>query len=538
VRRPGRALVILLCLLVPTALAGSVAAAVLHGASSHRKPVDRKRPTITGVAQAGRNLRASKGRWVGASAFTYRWVRCNSHGTRCKTIGKGEGTKSKPVSYLIVGGDVGKTIRVTVTARNAHGKTSATSKPTAVIRRPRASTTPVSSGGGTSSTTTPTGTTPAATTPGTEQSYTSWLAWSGNITEAQIPWNAVTQVALFALSSTTSGSCTTNCTSLDTSLNSIDKMNVASWVSVVHQHGKLAIIAIGGSTDQDWKNACAANNIAGFTTSLVNYIVSNGFDGVDLDIESLSGSGSELTLWTNCVRSIAQAAHATLTKAGKTPIVSEDVDESWMDSAVANFAQYPDQFQLMYYGYPVGSWNCGAGSPANSCTSVNQLVTELHNAGQVPYDKMLLGMSPGGGQAQCCYVNLGKTAASVDTSGSVSAISLQSGLSSALPAGRVVLASTETPPSHYEIFTTSGAPEGATSVPITGTVSGSGSYAFPSGSEVQNDYEGPWDCGNYANYASTHGLEGVMIWDLQEEAGEHNGQFPCYDQVAPDIASQ
>jgi hypothetical protein len=309
-------------------------------------------------------------------------------------------------------------------------------------------------------------------------------------------------------------------------------MNVPGWVTAIHQQGKLAIVSIGGSTDQDWANACAPANLPGFAAELVQYMVSNGFDGVDIDIESLSGSGAQQTLWATCVQSIAQAAHQATTQAGATPIVSTDVDQSWMDSSVAKFEQWPDQFNLMYYGYPTGSYSC-----ANSCSQVNSLVQGLHNTGHVPYGEMVLGMSPGGGQAQCCDVNLSTTAAEVDSGGSVSSISLSSALSSALPAGNVVLASGENPPAHWEIFTTPGAAQGATSIPVTGSVSGNGAFAFPSGSDVQSDYAGPWDCGNFAGYAAAKGLEGVMIWDLQEEASEHGGLFPCFAQVAPYVGA-
>jgi hypothetical protein len=150
---------------------------------------------------------------------------------------------------------------------------------------------------------------------------------------------------------------------------------------------------------------------------------------------------------------------------------------------------------------------------------------------------MILGMSPGGNQDQCCDLKLGSTTGSVNTSGSVTAIALSGKLAAALPAGNVVLATTQDPPSHDEIFTTTGAVRGATSIPITGEVSGTGTYTFPSGSAVQSDYAGPWDCGNFAAYASANGLEGVMIWDLQEEAAQHGGQFPCFAQLAPYVGS-
>jgi GH18 family chitinase len=359
-----------------------------------------------------------------------------------------------------------------------------------------------------------------------------WLAWNTSIVESQVPWNAVTQVDLFALK-------TTNGTALDTVTNGINRINVPAWVKVVHQHHRLAIISIGGSNDTNWVNACNATNISGFSANLVRYMVSNGFDGVDLDIESSPPS------WASCVRALTRAAHAVRTRAGATPIVSTDVDQSWMDPSVARFHRWPDQFNLMYYGWPVGSYNCGAvtgngvyGSvppgPANTCSYVNQLVVRLHNVG-VPYSRIVLGMSPGGHQAQCCNANLATTGRSIDTGRSVTSIPLSAALSAAIPAGEVVLARGGSLPSHYQMFTTSGAAQGATSIPVTRTVSGvsSGAYVFPSGSELQNAYLGPWDCGNFARYAAAKGLEGVMIWDLQEEALVHHGHFPCFAQVAP-----
>jgi hypothetical protein len=465
-------------------------------------PSNTSQPQISGAADVGTALSASRGAWSGSpTAYAYQWRDC-SPSAGCQDIAGATGA-----NYTVQSTDEGDTIDVVVTATNSYGSKSASSARTQIVP---------GQGGGT----------------GTGQSVAFWLAWSGAIQESQIPWNAVTQVDLFALTTTTASGCSSNCTSLDTSQNGISRMNVSSWVSTIHYNGKLAIISIGGSTDQDWANACAPANLPGFTSKLVNYMVSNGFDGVDLDIESLSGSGNQLSLWADCEQSIAQAAHGATTQAGAIPLVSTDVDQSWMDSAVAKFEQWPDQFNLMYYGYPTGSYSC-----ANSCSQVNSLVQGMHNTGNVPYNRMMLGMSPGGNQDQCCYVKLASTTGTVLTGGSVTSISLASQLSAALPAGNVVLASKEDPPSHYEIFTTSGAAKGARSIPITGEVSGSGSYTFPSGSEIQSDYAGPWDCGNFAAYATATGLGGVMIWDLQEEAAAHNGQFPCFAQVAPYVGS-
>ena len=528
-RRDRRTFLILLGVLIPVALVSGATLASTDK-SVNRKPVHTRPPRITGAPEVGRVLYASRGRWIGASEFTYRWMLCNAHGARCKVVGKARRLQGKP-AVRVAASDVGRTIRATFVAGNKWGEASATSRATAVIRA-------AGPGTGTGSGSPSTPHTPGSL--GSGQSFAHWLAWSNSVKESQIPWNGVTQVALDSLTSSTAGSsCSSDCTTLNTAQNGINRMNVTNWVSVIHQHKKLAIISIGGSTDQNWASACSAANLAGFARKLVSYMVSNGFDGVNLDIESLGGTGRQLALWGNCVRTISQDAHAAKTRAGKTPIVAEDVDQSWIDSTIANFSKWPDQFQLMYYGYPTGSYSCATGSPANTCTKVNSLVQELHNTAHIPYDKMLLGMSPGGNQAQCCYVNLGTTNATV--SGRITSIPVSS-ISTAIPAGNIVLATTQSPPSDYQVLTTSGAAACSShcSIPITGAPSwGSGTtanHSYPSGSHVQDAYAGPWDCGNFARYAVANRLEGVMIWDLQEEAGIHHGQFPCFDQVAPYLA--
>ena len=357
------------------------------------------------------------------------------------------------------------------------------------------------------------------------QVFANYLAWS-NLPESSFPWGDMTQVAMFAL-------LTENGTGLNTTMNGVNKYNLPSWTSVVHQHGEDALIAIGGSNDENWANACDATNQAGFVSNLVNYIVSNGFDGVDIDAEGGVGSAAE---FEGCVQAISTAAHAVRTEQGRTPIVAEEMDESLYSTPPYSTIQvdYPflDQVQLEYFGFdPTNDWNCGMGSPADTCAYVTQMVDHALNQG-IPASKLLLGMYPGGGAAQCCYSNLAATSASVDTGGSVASIPLASGLGSALPAGNVVLASTENPPAHYEVFTTSGAAAGATSIPITGVVHGNGSFVFPSGSDVQSAYMGPWDCYNMGQYAAAHGMKGNMIFALQTDAGGHNGQFPCEDQLA------
>lgn len=93
-------------------------------------PVNGKLPAISGAAKVGKKLRASHGTWLHVPKYTYRWLRCSAAGTACKGI-----TKATRSSYTLTKADARHRIEVRVTATNAVGSASATSAPTAVVKR-------------------------------------------------------------------------------------------------------------------------------------------------------------------------------------------------------------------------------------------------------------------------------------------------------------------------------------------------------------------------------------------------------------------
>jgi hypothetical protein len=98
-------------------------------AATQAAPKNTALPKITGVTREGRTLTASTGTWTGnPTSFTYAWSRCDTQGNQCSTI---SGATSN--TYTLQAIDVGSTIRVTVTAKNADGSASATSDQTRVI---------------------------------------------------------------------------------------------------------------------------------------------------------------------------------------------------------------------------------------------------------------------------------------------------------------------------------------------------------------------------------------------------------------------
>lgn len=100
-----------------------------QAAGSNAKPKPKTLPTISGTAEVGITLIATHGTWTnGPNTFHFQWVQCNSTGAACVPIG-GRTTRV----YTVTSNDIGHTLRVTVTARNASGATSATSAPTVVV---------------------------------------------------------------------------------------------------------------------------------------------------------------------------------------------------------------------------------------------------------------------------------------------------------------------------------------------------------------------------------------------------------------------
>lgn len=93
-------------------------------------PANTVAPAISGTAQAGQTLTASQGTWTGAAPITYayQWLSCNSTGASCAAISGQTGT-----TYAVNSGDIGKTLRASVTATNSGGGTVFTTSATSVV---------------------------------------------------------------------------------------------------------------------------------------------------------------------------------------------------------------------------------------------------------------------------------------------------------------------------------------------------------------------------------------------------------------------
>jgi hypothetical protein len=93
-------------------------------------PQNTEPPSISGALEKGHVLTATTGGWlaVGAVSFGYQWQRCNASGEGCTDI---QGATS--ATYLLGASDVGRTLRVIVTATNAVGSPSSVSSVTGTV---------------------------------------------------------------------------------------------------------------------------------------------------------------------------------------------------------------------------------------------------------------------------------------------------------------------------------------------------------------------------------------------------------------------
>lgn len=86
-------------------------------------------PIVSGVAQVGQGLTASRGAWTGDQlAFTHQWERCDASGGGCVPVAGATGR-----SYTVTPGDLTSTLRVSVTGRNRLGQLVSSGPPTVAI---------------------------------------------------------------------------------------------------------------------------------------------------------------------------------------------------------------------------------------------------------------------------------------------------------------------------------------------------------------------------------------------------------------------
>src|SRR4051794_33687020 len=109
-----------------------ISVAGAEAASTATPPVSASVPTISGTAREGNTLTASSGSWGGSLpiSYDYAWQHCDDSGSGCSAI-KGANT----ATHKLTSTDVGRTLRVKVTATNSGGTESVFSAQTGLVQK-------------------------------------------------------------------------------------------------------------------------------------------------------------------------------------------------------------------------------------------------------------------------------------------------------------------------------------------------------------------------------------------------------------------
>jgi hypothetical protein len=97
-------------------------AVLLLGHQAASAPVVKALPSVVGTARAGAQITGLNGTWAGSGtiAYTYAWDRCDALGNDCSPV-----AGATRATYLLTSADVGKTLGLVLTGKNASGSTAA-----------------------------------------------------------------------------------------------------------------------------------------------------------------------------------------------------------------------------------------------------------------------------------------------------------------------------------------------------------------------------------------------------------------------------
>ena len=98
------------------------------------RPENVQPPTLSGTPSQGQTLRVNPGAWNGVQpiSFTFEWLRCDTGGNNC-VVQSGFNDDA----YVLREGDVGKTIRARVIARNSRGQSNRLTAQSPAVQGPQ-----------------------------------------------------------------------------------------------------------------------------------------------------------------------------------------------------------------------------------------------------------------------------------------------------------------------------------------------------------------------------------------------------------------
>ncbi|HTA30966.1 MAG TPA: glycoside hydrolase family 18 protein, partial [Candidatus Cybelea sp.] len=168
---------------------------------------------------------------------------------------------------------------------------------------------------------------------------------TGRMAPSNIDFATITHVIHFSLIPGPGGS-------IDSNANNLTPAACAELVGLAHNAGRKAMICVGGaSTEADFLAATTAANLGAFVTNIINFMFSNGYDGVDLDWEPFNSA--DTTQYTNLVNALRVALNGF--PSHKLLTVAAPAYPEYGDSPTAEFAMLAsvqgqfDQINIMTY---------------------------------------------------------------------------------------------------------------------------------------------------------------------------------------------
>jgi chitinase len=175
--------------------------------------------------------------------------------------------------------------------------------------------------------------------------YAGWsqgCGYPGHLNPEQIDFSAVTHVIHFAIVPNYDGS-------IDYSTNCITPENSAALVNAAHSAGKKVLVSLGGwQTESGFLGAASDRNRAKFIDNLINFLISRGYDGIDMDWEPISASSfSRYSLFITELKD-------ALDNLNPHPLLVVAVP-SWQPALFAGLQDKFDQINIMTYDMS-GPW--------------------------------------------------------------------------------------------------------------------------------------------------------------------------------------
>lgn len=223
--------------------------------------------------------------------------------------------------------------------------------------------------------------------------YAGWMQGQyndGYMTAQNIDYSAVTQIIHFSLVPNSDGT-------LDYAGNSITTTNSTELISSAHAAGVKVIICIGGwGSDTGFRGATSVTNLSTFVSNIVSFIQSRGYDGVDIDWETLEATdAAQYSAFIIALRS-------ALDKISPRPLLSAAT--AWQPEIFGPLSDYFDEIDIMTYDM-AGAWpgwvtwhnapifDGGITFPGTSklVPSINSMVSTFEASG-VPASKLGIGI--------------------------------------------------------------------------------------------------------------------------------------------------